>query len=64
MGKTYRKEKNVSRARRLVNTHRDLPDYQDLIDEDDYYNSEEEEYYNGKINIRFEDEPPESKEDR
>jgi len=55
MGKTFRKQKTYSVSRSRLNTHRDLPDHQeDLLDEDDpdYF---EEELFNDKLYSKKQD---------
>jgi len=49
MGRTFRREKTYGQRRPRLNNHRDLPDYQhDLLDEDDvdYF---DEDLFNGKL---------------
>tara|TARA_R100000808_G_C2149761_1_gene158276 strand:- start:1959 stop:2165 length:207 start_codon:yes stop_codon:yes gene_type:complete len=55
MGKTFRKEKSYGPRRPRLNSHRDLPDYQDdiLDDEDLFYNDEE--LLNGKLHSEEQD---------
>tara|TARA_R100001510_G_C7455260_1_gene78283 strand:+ start:262 stop:474 length:213 start_codon:yes stop_codon:yes gene_type:complete len=63
MGRTFRKEKTYGQKKSRLNSHRDLPDYQDeMIDGDEYFDDEEEFLY-GKLHskeqdvVRSEDEP-------
>ena len=62
MGRTFRREKTYGPKRRRLNSHRDLPDYQDeILDEDDIFFYDEEFY--GKLHpeeqnvVGHEDEP-------
>ena len=63
MGRTFRREKTYGPRRPRLNSHRDLPDYQDdILDEEDlFYNDEE--FLNGKLHseeqtvVGSEDEP-------
>jgi len=49
MGRTFRREKTYGQRRPRLNNHRDLPDYQhDLLDEEDIDNFEEE-LFHGKL---------------
>ena len=56
MGRTFRREKTYGQPRRpKLNNHRDLPDYQDdLLDEEDleYF---EEELFHGKLHSEKQD---------
>tara|TARA_R100000700_G_C3169801_1_gene144484 strand:- start:1234 stop:1452 length:219 start_codon:yes stop_codon:yes gene_type:complete len=55
MGKTFRREKTYGNRRSGLNTHRDLPDYQDdLLDEEDFEYFEEELTY-GKLHSEEQD---------
>jgi len=63
MGRTFRREKTYGVRRPRLNSHRDLPDYQhDLLDEEDL-DGFDEELFNGKLHseeqdvVGFEDEP-------
>ncbi len=62
MGRTFRREKTYGPRRPRLNSHRDLPDYQDeILDEDDLFYNDEEFY--GKLHpeeqnvVGHEDEP-------
>jgi hypothetical protein len=63
MGRTFRREKTYGRKTPRLHSHRDLPDYQDdLLDDDDlFYNDEE--FLDGKLHTKeqdvvgFKDEP-------
>jgi hypothetical protein len=55
MGRTFRREKTYGQRRPRLNNHRDLPDYQhDLLDEDDidYF---DEDLFNGKLHSQEQD---------
>ena len=55
MGRTFRREKTYGTKRPRLNSHRDLPDYQnDLLDEEDldYF---EEELFDGKLHSQEQD---------
>ena len=55
MGRTFRREKTYGVRRPRLNSHRDLPDYQDdLLDEEDL-DSFEEELFNGKLHSQEQD---------
>jgi len=55
MGRTFRREKTYGHKRSRLNSHRDLPDYQDdiLDDEDLFYNDEE--FLDGKLHSQEQD---------
>jgi len=70
MGRTFRREKTYGHRRPRLNNHRDLPDYQDeLLDEDDldYF---DEDLFNGKLHseeqdvVGSEDEPTGQRDQR
>tara|TARA_R100001460_G_scaffold75789_3_gene116901 strand:+ start:461 stop:667 length:207 start_codon:yes stop_codon:yes gene_type:complete len=49
MGRTFRREKTYGSRRPRLNSHRDLPDYQDdILDDDDLF-YDDEEFINGKL---------------
>ena len=55
MGRTFRREKTYGQRRPRLNNHRDLPDYQDdLLDEEDldYF---EEDLFHGKLHSEEQD---------
>jgi len=55
MGRTFRREKTYGPRRPRLNSHRDLPDYQDdILDEEDlfYY---DEEFLDGKLHSEEQD---------
>jgi len=56
MGRTFRREKTYGQPRRSrLNNHRDLPDYQDdLLDEEDLFDFHEE-YFDGKLHSEKQD---------
>jgi len=55
MGRTFRKEKTYGQKKSRLNSHRDLPDYQDeMIDGDEYFDDEEEFLY-GKLHSKEQD---------
>lgn len=55
MGKTYRKDKTFKAGKPRLNSHRDLPDYQhDLLDDEDL-DYLDEEYYAKQICVKGED---------
>ncbi len=70
MGRTFRREKTYGPKRPRLNSHRDLPDYQDdiLDDEDLFYNDEE--FLDGKLHseeqdvVGSEDEPTRQRNQR
>jgi len=55
MGRTFRQEKTYTHRRPRLNSHRDLPDYQDdILDEEDlFYNDEE--FLDGKLHSEEQD---------
>jgi hypothetical protein len=55
MGRTFRREKTYGRKTPRLHTHRDLPDIQDdiLDDEDLFYNDEE--FLDGKLHSQEQD---------
>jgi len=55
MGRTFRREKMYGNHRPRLNSHRDLPDYQeDLLDEEDMDNFDED-LFNGKLHSKKQD---------
>ena len=55
MGKTFRREKTYGNRKPRLNNHRDLPDYQDdILDEEDIF-YQDEEIYNGKLHSQEQD---------
>ena len=55
MGKTFRRDKTGGIRRPKLNNHRDLPDYQeDLLDEEDYEDFEED-LLDGKLHSKKQD---------
>jgi len=55
MGRTFRREKTYGPRRPRLNSHRDLPDYQDdILDEHDFNYFEEEEIH-GKLHSEEQD---------
>ena len=55
MGRTFRKDKTYGISRSRLNTHRDLPDFQDdLLDEEDMDNFDED-LFNGKLHSKKQD---------
>jgi hypothetical protein len=56
MGRTFRREKTYGQPRRpRLNNHRDLPDYQDdLLDEEDLFDFHEE-HFDGKLHSEKQD---------
>ena len=55
MGRTFRREKTYNNRTPRLNSHRDLPDYQnDILDDEDYDTFEEELFY-GKLHSEKQD---------
>jgi len=55
MGKTFRKQKTYGVQRTRLNTHRDLPDHQDDLNDEDDPDYFEEELFNGKLRSKKQD---------
>lgn len=55
MGRTFRREKSNKHQAPRLNNHRDLPDYDNLRDEDDPDYPEEDEYYGRQIRAKKQD---------